>query len=51
MPMASLHTFGQDDRNEVQHDFSGHVMPLALVLASHDAVSIPNVAITFLRSR
>ena len=51
MLMASLHSTGQDDRNEVQHDFSGHVMPLALELASHNAVSILNVTITFLRSR
>ena len=51
MSMASLHSLGQDDKNEVQHHFSCHGMPLALVLASHDAVSILSVTITFLRSR
>ena len=37
MPMASsmapLHSLGQDDSNEVQHDIFGHVRPLELVLA------------------
>ena len=33
-PMASLHSLGQDDGNEVQHDFFVHVMSLAS--ASHD---------------
>ena len=27
--MASLNSLGHDDWNEVQHDFSGHVIPLA----------------------
>ena len=48
---APLHSLHLDDQSEVQHDFSGHVMPLVLVLASNDAVSIPNITITFLRSR
>ena len=34
MPMASevaaLHALGQDDQNEVHHDFVGHVTPYAL---------------------
>ena len=38
MPMASLHSLGQYDRNEVQHDLSCHAMPLALVLVTCDAV-------------
>ena len=42
---------GQDDRNEVHHHFPCHVMQLTLVLASHDAISILNVIIIFLRSR
>ena len=42
---------GQYGRNEVQHDFSCHGRPLALMLPSHDAVSILNVTITLLRSR
>ena len=48
--MASLHSLGQYDRNKVQHHFPCHATPLALLLASHDAVSILNITITFLRS-
>ena len=48
---APLHSLCPDNQSEVQYDVSGHVMPLELLLASHDAVSIPNVTITFLRSR
>ena len=51
IPMASIHYSGQDDRYEAQHDFSCHVMPLALLLASNNAISILNVTITFFRSR
>ena len=51
MPMALLYSFGQDDRNGVQYVFPSHTIPLALVLASHDAVSICNVTIASLRSR
>ena len=51
MPLASLHSLCQDDRNEVQHDFSGQALPLPLVLASHDAVSIHYATIAFLWSR
>ena len=47
--MAPLNFLGQDDRNEVQHDFFGHVIPLALV--SCDVDSIFNGIIGFLRSR
>ena len=46
MPMASLYSLGQDDRNEVQYDFSCHVMPLGLVFELCDAISILNVTIT-----
>ena len=42
---------GQDDRSEVQHDFLGHMMPLALASVSCDANSIVNGTITVLRSR
>ena len=49
MPIASLYSLGQHDRNEVQHDFSCHVTPVALLLASHDALNILNVTITFPR--
>ena len=51
MPMALLHFLDQYDGNEVQHDFSCHAMPWALVLTSHEGVSIINVTTTFLRSR
>ena len=34
--MAPLHSEGKNNQNEVQHDLFGHVMPLALVLASHN---------------
>ena len=30
----------QDEQNEVQHDFFGHVTPMALASASHDVYSI-----------
>ena len=51
MPVPTLNSFGQDDRNEVQYDFSGHAMQLALDLASHNAACILNVTITFLRTK
>ena len=47
--MALLLYLGQDDKYQVQHDFSGHVMPLAPV--SHAADSIINGTIAFLTSR
>ena len=43
--ISPLHFIGQDDRNEVQQDISCYVMLLALVLASHDTVSILYVTI------
>ena len=36
--IATLYSFGQDDQNEVQHDFVGHVMPLVLVSALYDII-------------
>ena len=35
--MAQFHLLGQDDQNEMQHDFCGHVMQLAPAPASCDA--------------
>ena len=35
-----MHFLSQDNENEVQLDFSGHVMPFILLLASHDANGI-----------
>ena len=49
--MAALHFLGQDDENEVKHDISGHVIPLAPVSVSHNATSIVNGTIAFLKSR
>ena len=49
--MAPLLSLSSGDQNEVQHDFLGHVIPLASALASHDADCIVNATITFLMSR
>ena len=49
LSIAPVHSLCPADQSEVQHDISGHVMSLALVLASHDAISILNVTITFCR--
>ena len=47
---APLHSSGQNNQNEVQHDLFGHVVSLALALASTDADSVINDMITFLSS-
>ena len=49
--MACLHSLGQDDQNEVQHDFFGQVTALVLVSALHDANRTVNGTTTSLRSR
>ena len=49
--MTALHSSVQDDENEVQHDFSGHMTPLAQTSASHEADGIVSSTITFLVSR
>ena len=49
--MALLHSFGQDDMNEVQHDFFGQVAPLVLALALHGVNIIVNSSIACLGSR
>ena len=55
MPMApsviTLHLFSQDNQNEEQCDFFGHVMHLVLALASHDAEGIVIICHAFTRSR
>ena len=51
LSIAQLHLLAQDAENEVQHYFFSHVKPLALVLSSHDADSIVNITMAFLRSR
>ena len=55
MPITSsvtpVDSLGQDGKIEVQHHFCGHVTPLVLTLASHDADGTVNGTILFLRSR
>ena len=51
LSIAPLHSFCPDNQSEVLHDFSCHGIPLALMSASHDVVSILKVTITFLRSK
>ena len=41
LSMSQLHLLAQDDHNEMQHDFFGPVMLLALVQASHDGIKMP----------
>ena len=38
--MEPLYFLGQDKQNEVQHDFFGHVTPLALAMTLHGADGI-----------
>ena len=45
--MAPLHLLGQDNQNEMQHDIFGHMMPLALALASSDTYSVTKGIIVF----
>ena len=47
--IASLHSLGQDDKNEVQYDFTNHVM--TLVMASMSCDTNTNCSIVFLMSR
>ena len=47
--MAPSHFLGQDNQNEVQYDFFGYLMPLAL--ESDDANAIVNSTTAILRSR
>ena len=49
--MIHLHSLGQDDWNEVQHYFFGHVMQLVLASVSHDVNGIANGTTAILRSR
>ena len=48
--ITAIHSLGQDRQNEVQHDLVGHVQPLLLTLASHDANAIVNDTTAFLKS-
>ena len=48
--MAPFHSLGQDDRNEVQNDFFGHVTTLALTLGKHDAKDIVNDTTPYIKT-
>ena len=47
---GTIHFLGQDNQNEVQHHFYGHLMPLMLTSALHDADNIFNHTIALYRS-
>ena len=49
--MVPLHSLGQDDQNEVQHDVLDHVTALAQASTSNYANGIVNGTITFLISK
>ena len=49
LPMASLHSLGHTDQNEVKLDFFTQVMPLASTLMSFDAKCIINGTILLIR--
>ena len=48
--MTPLHSFHQDDQNETQLQFFGHVTPLEWALALCDTDHVVNGIIAFLRS-
>ena len=49
--MVPFHLLVKDDHNEMQHDFSRYVMPLAPVLTSYEANGIVNGTIPLFISR
>ena len=49
MLIAPMHSLSQDDENDVQHDFSDHVTPLALVSVYCDAKVIISGTTAFVR--
>ena len=49
--MTSLHSLGQNDKNEIQHDYFGHATPLASASTPHDAHGIVNSTIILLMPR
>ena len=51
LSMAPFELIDHNDKNEGQHEFFGHVMPLALILASYDAISIVKGTTAFHNSR
>ena len=48
--MVTLHSLGQHDPKEVQHDLFGHAMPLPLAVASCDTDGVINGVISLVRS-
>ena len=50
LSMVQLHLLAQEDQNEVQNDFLGYVVPLALVLAGHESNGIKIGITAFLTS-
>ena len=55
MPKVSsvtpFHLLGQDDQNEIQHNFFGHVKYMVLALAACDADGIVNGTAAFVSSK
>ena len=51
LSLETLHSLYEGGQNEVQCDLFGHVMPLALALASDDTDGVINGITTFLMSR
>ena len=51
LAIAPLHSWGQDNLNNVQHYILGYVIPLVLFSVSHYANSVINGNIPFLTSR
>ena len=49
--MEPVHLFSQDNLNQVQYKFLGHIMPLKLVSLSHEANNVSNGTIQFVRLR
>ena len=46
---APLHSFNQDNQNDIRHDIPGLLTQLALEIVSHDTDSITDDTITFLK--
>ena len=48
LPITSLHSLGHNDHNEVEPDFSSHVIPFVPALLPHDANCIISCTIFFI---
>ena len=49
--IAPLHLLDQGNQKDVEHDSSSHMIPLVPTSVSHDADSIVNGTIAFVRLR